>query len=224
MEHSGTAYRATNTMARLGAAAGRLPWASLLVGGSLATIWLLFAAANLLSWQETHRPTGLGASLLELTAGIFFVFRRPARLTSRSLLAWVATAAATFGVLAARPGGAEPLGGLEPIYTTLQLVGFALALVSIGALGRSFGLVAANRGIVTRGPYRLVRHPLYSSYFLAQVGYLLENPTVRNWAVIVPAILFQAVRIHTEEECLAKDPEYAAYCRRVRWRLVPRVL
>ena len=31
-------------------------------------------------------------------------------------------------------------------------------------LGRSFGLVPANRGIVARGPYLLVRHPIYAGY------------------------------------------------------------
>jgi len=223
MEYSKAASPLTIKTDGLAAAARRLmSWPSWLVGVVLALTWGSFAIANLLSWRHTHRPTGLGASLIELTAAVFFLLRRPARVTSTSFLAWSATAVASFGMLAARPGG-EPVAGLETLWATLQLVGWGLAVVCISTLGRSFGLVAANRGVVTRGPYRLVRHPIYSCYLLTQTGYLLENPTTRNVAVIFATIVFQLVRIRTEEECLVQDPEYATYRGQVRWRLIPRV-
>ena len=172
--------------------------------------------------QRTDRPAGLGATILELTVAVFFVLRRPALTTSRSPLAWSATAVATFGVLAGRPGE-EPLWGLEPLYAALQLIGLGLALPSIAALGRSFGLVAANRGIRTGGPYALVRHPLYAAHFLTQAGYVLEMPTVRNVAIMAAVITFQLVRVRTEEQCLSADPTYVAHRERVRWRIVPYV-
>jgi protein-S-isoprenylcysteine O-methyltransferase Ste14 len=198
-------------------------WPSFLVGAFLALAWSFFAFANLASWRETHHPTGLGASLLELTAAVFFLIRRPARVTSSSLLAWGATAVVTFGMLAARPGDVDPVAGLGVLWATFQLAGWGLAVICISTLGRSFGLVAANRGIVTSGPYRFVRHPVYSCYLLTQAGYVLENPTTRNFVVILATVLFQLVRIHTEEECLRQDPEYVAYRSRVQWRLIPRV-
>src|SRR5215831_8677817 len=223
MEYSKAASPLTVRSGGLAAAARRLTsWPSVVVGVVLAVTWGSFAIANFVSWRHTHHPTGLGASLIELTAAVFFVLRRPARVTSSSYLAWAATAVASFGMLAARPGG-EPIAGLESLWATLQLLGWGLAVVCISTLGRSFGLVAANRGIVTRGPYRLVRHPIYSCYLLTQIGYLLENPTTRNFAVIFGTVAFQLVRIRTEEQCLVQDPEYAAYRGRVRWRLVPRV-
>jgi len=200
----------------------RLPRPSLLAAVPLATVWVLFAAANFMNWQRTGRPTGLGATILELTVAMFFVIRRPAFSTSGSPLAWIATTVATFGVLAGRPG-AEPLWGLELVYAGLQLIGVAFALASIAALGRSFGLVAANRGIKTGGPYALVRHPLYAAYFVTQLGYLLESPTARNISILVTVIAFQLVRVHTEEQCLTADPAYRLYRERVRWRLVPHV-
>ena len=223
MESSRAASPLTIPNDGVGAAARRVQsWPAFLVGALLAVTWSFFAFANLASWRQTHHPTGLGASLLELTAAVFFLLRRPALVTSSSLVAWGATAVVTFGMLAARPGG-EAIGGLEPVWAAMQILGWVLAVVCISTLGRSFGLVAANRGIVTRGPYRLVRHPVYSCYLLTQAGYLLENPTTRNCVVIFATVFFQLVRIRSEEQCLEQDPAYVAYRGRVRWRLIPRV-
>lgn len=204
----------------LSGAVRRVPWKSLLVSAPLAAFWAFFAAANFMNWQQTGRPTGLGATVLELTVAVFFVIRRSSLAVSRAPLAWLATTVATFGVLAGRPGG-EPLWGLEPVYATVQLVGVALALASMAALGRSFGLVAANRGIQTGGPYGVVRHPLYVAYFVTQIGYVLESPTLRNLLILLVVASCQVVRVHTEEQCLSADPAYRAYRQRVRWRLVP---
>src|SRR5262249_8530424 len=122
----------------------------------------------------------------------------------------------------ARPGG-EPIAGLESLWAALQLLGWGLAVVCISTLGRSFGLVAANRGIVTRGPYRPVTHPIYSRYLLTPAGHLLRNPPTRIVVVVCATLAFQLVRIRTEEEWLVQDPGYAVYRGRVRWRLIPRV-
>jgi protein-S-isoprenylcysteine O-methyltransferase Ste14 len=222
MRNSGAAYLTRAARRTPALAVRRGPWPSLVLAAPLAAIWFFFAAANFMEWQRTGKPTGLGATVLELTVGLFFIFRRPAESTSRSPLAWSATAIATFGMLAARPGG-EALASLQPLYTGLQLGGLVFALASIAALGRSFGLVAANRGIRTGGPYQLVRHPLYAAYFLTQAGYVLESPTARNCAIIGAVVIFQLVRVHTEEQCLGHDPVYVAYRKRVRWRIVPLV-
>ena len=208
-------------MWRKPAVVSRVP-SSLLLAAPLAALWALFAAANFLNWHRTGRPTGLGATILELTVALFFVIRRPAFTTSSSPLAWTATTVATFGVLAGRPGG-EPLWGLEPAWAAVQLVGLVLAIASIASLGRSFGLVAANRGIQTGGPYGLVRHPLYAAYFVTQLGYVLEAPTARNVVILLVVASCQLVRVHTEEQCLSADPAYRSYRARVRWRLVPHV-
>jgi protein-S-isoprenylcysteine O-methyltransferase Ste14 len=189
----------------------------------LAALWSLFAAANLAQWRATHTPLGLGATVLELGAVALFVVRRAPLDTSRSPVAWAAAAIGTFGMIGARPAFA-PVGGLEALYGAMQICGALVAAAAMATLGRSFGIVAANRGVRTGGPYRFVRHPLYSGYLITELGYVLENPSLRNCILLASVIVVQAVRIVAEERFLAADPAYRRYCERVRRRVVPFVL
>jgi protein-S-isoprenylcysteine O-methyltransferase Ste14 len=89
------------------------------------------------------------------------------------------------------------------------------------ALGRSFGIVAANRGVVVGGPYRLVRHPIYLGYLVTHAGFLLSNWSLRNLAVYAAAYIFQVARIFAEERILLVDGRYREYFQSVRYRLIP---
>jgi len=193
--------------------------------GSAALLALLFggfAYANLLHWHETGRPSGLGAMILSGVMALLFIFRRPAVATSGRFVAWAAAPVGTFTILLARPV-ATSHAGFTPAFEAMQLGGLVLALAGIGVLGRSFGLVAANRGVKTTGLYGFVRHPLYSAYFLVDCGYVLENLSVRNLGLLVIALAAQLVRIREEERVLVEDHSYVDYCQRVRYRLVPLV-
>jgi protein-S-isoprenylcysteine O-methyltransferase Ste14 len=200
----------------------RFPWQRAGADLVLAALWFAFAIANLHEWPKQHRPVGLGIMLLQLMFAVLFFVRRKPWVTSRAPLAWAATMGGAFLMLAARPAS-HPAFGLEPLYAGLQLGGAVAAAYTLASLGRSFGLVAANRGIKTGGPYSLVRHPLYLCYVATDLGYVLENPALRNVALLVVSWLCQVVRIRTEEDCLRADPTYVRYCQRVRYRLVPLV-
>jgi protein-S-isoprenylcysteine O-methyltransferase Ste14 len=159
-------------------------------------------------------------TLLEAWVAVLFLIRRPTERVSRNVLAWVAAPIGSFAMLLARPIG----GGLPQLpCEALQLVGVGVALVSLGVLGRSFGLVAANRGVKTGGPYGLVRHPAYSGYLITYLGYVAENPSVRNIALLCIGTAFQLVRIREEERVLSADEGYRVYRGAVRFRLVPYV-
>jgi protein-S-isoprenylcysteine O-methyltransferase Ste14 len=158
--------------------------------------------------------------LLEGWVALMFLVRRPATEVSFSRLAWIAAPIGTFAMLLGRP--AE--GGLSPLVCEfVQLAGVGFALVSLTALGRSFGFVAANRGVKTRGPYGLVRHPAYAGYLITYVGFVAENPSIRNLALLLVGTTFQLVRIREEEQLLLRDSSYARYRERVRYRLIPLV-
>jgi protein-S-isoprenylcysteine O-methyltransferase Ste14 len=102
-----------------------------------------------------------------------------------------------------------------------QGIGNVLALAGICDLGRSFGIVAAHRGIKTSGLYRYLRHPIYAAYLLAFGGFVLAHPSVRNSVVLLVWVFIQIARIRAEERLLSADPQYAAYAQRVRDRLIP---
>ena len=79
----------------------------------------------------------------------------------------------------------------------------------------------ARPGVKTRGPYAVVRHPIYASYLLIQSGYLLQSVSVRNVLVLALASGCNIGRALAEERLLARSAAYRAYRQKVRWRLIP---
>jgi protein-S-isoprenylcysteine O-methyltransferase Ste14 len=117
----------------------------------------------------------------------------------------------------------------------LQVGGFAMAIIALLSLSRSFGLLPAYRGIKSSGLYSVVRHPLYTAYVISFIGYLINNPSVANAAVIAFGTAFLVMRIHCEESLLLvmrihceeslllEYDDYSRYASRTRWRLIPAV-
>lgn len=90
-------------------------------------------------------------------------------------------------------------------------------------LGRSFGIVAANRGVKVSGTYRIVRHPIYAGYTLTHIGFLLLFPCWQNLIIYTVTLGLQIVRIMKEERVLSEDPAYRELMQTTRYRLVPGV-
>ena len=182
----------------------------------------LFAQATLRADLQTHSLIGATFFVEQAGVVIAYLVRRPARAVSQRLGDWLLALGGTFGGVLFRPDGAHPHWGLDA-GLWFQLLGLAIAVTSFLALGRSFGFAAADRGLVTRGPYAIVRHPIYASYVLLQFGYLLQSISVRNVLVMLFASGCNIGRVLVEERLRSTSEEYASYCRRVRWRLVPGV-
>jgi protein-S-isoprenylcysteine O-methyltransferase Ste14 len=99
--------------------------------------------------------------------------------------------------------------------------GMAWALYSLTYLGKRFSIIPEARGLVTSGPYRLVRHPIYLGEIIAGLGLVL--PTLLSLHILVFAVFVgaQVVRTHFEERVLrATFPQYTTYARQTR-RLIP---
>lgn len=186
---------------------------------SLFTLLTVRIAANVI---ETGHVTGLLLLVSELIVVVLTVIRRRAVVVDRSRRGRLLTALSMAG-----PPLVFPVVGVGLVGDTWTAAASGAGLLVIIAgklsLGRSFGLVPANRGIVSSGIYRLVRHPIYLGYLITHTAFVVANPTLWNLSLLLitdTALLLRAVQ---EERTLAVDPAYVDYCTRTRWRILPGV-
>jgi protein-S-isoprenylcysteine O-methyltransferase Ste14 len=169
--------------------------------------------------------TNLQAALLVISEslGVFLILTRRFAITvSMRPLDWALSFMAVNAPLLVVPAAASTLIPSQ-IATTLMVTGLTFQTAAKAALWRSFGLVPANRGIRTKGPYRLVRHPMYTGYTVTHIGFLLGFPSLQNSLLYFATFLIEVIRLFREEAILKQDPLYRAYAARVRYRLLPGV-
>ncbi len=107
--------------------------------------------------------------------------------------------------------------------SVLVLVGNGFAVLILIRLGRSFSILPESRKLVTTGPYKVVRHPLYLAEAVATLGAMITF--LSPWVLVLVAVqmTLQLVRISYEERVLRQTfPEYAKYARHT-FRLIPGV-
>jgi protein-S-isoprenylcysteine O-methyltransferase Ste14 len=181
---------------------------------------LAYRLAN--DWLATGHLTGLLLLASESLVVAFTLVRRTASIVDRSWTARLLTGFATFGPNLVTP---IAIGALAAEEVTFAICGIGLLIVVLGklSLGRSFGLQPANRGIVSTGLYKVVRHPIYLGYLFTHAGFVLANPAGWNLFVIVAADIALMLRAVREEKTLVKDEAYLSYTRQVRWRVIPGV-
>jgi protein-S-isoprenylcysteine O-methyltransferase Ste14 len=190
-----------------------------------AMVGTLFTLLSVNIWADfmrTGRLTGLLLLAGEALVVVLTIMRRRATFVNRSLAAGVVTVVSIVGPPILRPSDAAALAP-DVVTTLLSAVGLAFAIVGKASLGRSFGLVPANRGVIVRGPYTLVRHPIYAGYLLTHLAFLAQYPTVWNVSILAIADAALVVRALMEERVLSADTAYQGYCQRVSWHLVPGV-
>jgi protein-S-isoprenylcysteine O-methyltransferase Ste14 len=118
-----------------------------------------------------------------------------------------------------RPGNESwPAGGL-----VLVTIAAVLSLVSLLSLGASFGVRPALRTLVTRGSYRVARHPMYLSYLISDVGYFLQEWSAGTLLLLLAGWISLLYRVHAEERMLSRDAGWRAYATAVPYRLLPGV-
>ncbi|MDD2659473.1 MAG: methyltransferase [Methylococcales bacterium] len=192
-------------------------WAHIFSGVFLALIYASFAYAHMLKFLKTHDWPLLLFCFSETLVVAFYIFREKPKTISVNPLDWLVAIGGTFMPLFFRPA----LWGVLPLAKIAIITGAFFQILSMISLNRSFALVAAKREIKTAWMYRIVRHPLYASYCLIFIGYVLTNTTLYNVLVYLLAMGFLCIRIFQEEKHLALDPLYREYMLKVRYRIIP---
>jgi protein-S-isoprenylcysteine O-methyltransferase Ste14 len=198
------------------------------VSGDLASrvavgaLFALLSVSLLSDFMRTGRVTGLLLLVSESLVVVLMIVRRRTEHVDRSALATIVTAISLAGPPLLRPSQLTPLAP-DVVTASLSAAGLLVVIVGKMALGRSFGIVPANRGVVASGPYAVVRHPIYAGYLITHLAFVIGNPTLSNVAISVIADTALIVRALMEERVMAEDVRYRAYCSRVGWHLVPGV-
>jgi protein-S-isoprenylcysteine O-methyltransferase Ste14 len=147
----------------------------------------------------------------------------------RSVYVWIASLL-WFGVITAW----QPVGGLvfeqtpslaRAVHATVQIAGLLLIASSVAAIDalELAGIRSGSRpsALQARGPYHLVRHPLYLGWMLAVFG--AATMTFDRLVFAGLTTIYLIVAIPWEERSLeqAFGDEYERYKARVRWRMIP---
>jgi protein-S-isoprenylcysteine O-methyltransferase Ste14 len=191
-------------------------WSRVLVGA----LFFLLAWRLLGDFMVTGRATDLLLLVGEALVVVLTCLRRPASVVDRRPLVRLVTAVSMTFPLLSKPAQTAPI---IPETAAAMLLGIGLLVVVGGkmSLGYSFGLLPANRGVMERGLYKIVRHPIYLGYLLTHIPFLAAHPSGWNAAVLLAGDAALIVRAFYEEKTLGHDPKYVRYCETVRWRLVP---
>jgi protein-S-isoprenylcysteine O-methyltransferase Ste14 len=199
--------------------------------------FLCWTGLNLVLTGGVFRNTPAVALLLvptfvhELLIAVAFLLRRPLRNQAEG---WAPSLSA-YGATFLMPAFCFFAGRWQPAWIqsasaslvvpgfTLWMAGSCFGLWSLVRLRSAFSIVPQARALVTSGPYRVARHPLYSSYVLQYAGMLLSHPTVPLGLIYTVWCALVIVRVRYEEAVLLRAfPEYAIYRRQV-GRFMPRL-
>lgn len=196
---------------------GRRPGDFFLLGVTLAELVVLFFLTSTFSIADW-----VYVSQHLLVLGIALM-RPPPDVQDRSLLSSAAVVVsyaypyAQVVYLDWMPGNPGwPAGGL-----VLVTLGAFLSFANLLSLGRRFGVWPALRGLATRGPYRLVRHPMYLAYVLSDVGWNLQEWNFGTAVLVMAGWTSLLCRIRAEERILSQDAGWSNYVALARYRLFP---
>lgn len=203
------------------AAAGTLAWAG---GWAFLLLFFVFTAA-ISAWLVQHSP----ALLTERLGGTIRADQRPWDRTMTILLNLVFLAWLIVMPLdAVRFGWSHVPGWLQVVGAGLLLLSFYGFFLTFRANAYLSPVVRIQEerqhSVITTGPYRIIRHPMYASVIPFAVGASL---LMGSYLGLVPAALLMlavARRAVLEEQTLRDElPGYREYIQRTRYRLIPGV-
>ena len=198
------------------------------IAGLPLVLLCLFGIAGVMiqvhrQWPAAQDAMSWTAIAAEIGGGLFLAMQMILTLTRRLPLAkspglaprlWALIGANSSYVLLLLPReSAKPaIAILSAVLTLLGMLGSALVLAW---LGRGFAILPQARQLVERGPYRLIRHPLYFCEQIALFGVSFQFRQPWAFLIVLAGLALQFPRMRYEEQILEKVfPSYADYAAR----------
>lgn len=160
-----------------------------------------FGVLALYRWHQTQLIFFLLLVLRDFAAGYFFLKRKPAKDKATffpSLLAYVSAAMPLLYFSSTEATN-------RALFLTsdfLAILGFLVVAFATLELGTSIGISPANRGLVSSGIYRYIKHPMYTGYIVSEIGLVLLN--LANLWVFALSISLYLVRSQIESSILTE--------------------
>lgn len=158
---------------------------------------------------------------IHLVVAVLFLIRNP--WTHNGDIASILWSLPSFlaGGLAINLAPAPHLWNLAPQF--LFALGAVGAVAGMLFLGRSFAIFPAVRTIVKKGPFQLIRHPIYFFELVMIAACCAASGNAMHGGIFLMGVAAVVVRIVFEEKILRQSAEYVLFCRSVRFRLIPGV-
>ena len=163
-----------------------------------------------------HKPGNILLIVSEGLIAIMVLFRRSTADITLRPIDWLTGVLGTALPMLVQPAAGGSVGG-----AVLMLAGLVISFGAKLSLRRSFGIIAANRGVKRSGLYAVVRHPMYLGYVITYIGVIVLNPSFWNAALLSAWLFFEVMRIFAEERILMQDAAYREHATKVKFRLVP---
>jgi protein-S-isoprenylcysteine O-methyltransferase Ste14 len=198
---------------------------------AVGSLWVLFTSVNIrlvLQAPEFNLQAWVYFALLLRNSSltILFLIRRPAKASSCQVKEWFVAVLGTVAPLFFTQGNAYPAIPSYfhcVVYLVMAMAG-TLSLFAVLSLGRSFGIVPANRGIKTKGLYALVRHPIYACYLFFDMSFVVINFSWHNLSILAVSCLALYLRALYEERFLQRDASYRRYTQETRYMFFPGIV
>ncbi|HWB87435.1 MAG TPA: isoprenylcysteine carboxylmethyltransferase family protein [Bryobacteraceae bacterium] len=123
-----------------------------------------------------------------------------------------------------RFGWSTAPAALMIVGNVFAVVGFAITFLALKENTFASAIIEVNQSqrVISTGPYRLVRHPLYSGALLMMLAAPVALGSYWAFLAVPPVILGIVWRLIDEEKFLGKNlPGYDEYRQKTRYRLVP---
>lgn len=199
------------------------PWVDRCIA-ALAAIPFIYVLIHNLRHIEPTIPRLALLFQLTLLVVTMLIRRAPVRVTSNPVYWLVAFVGSYYGFLTVAVSTAGR--ALTPTLVTdvISVMSVTWDVFARITLGRNIGFVPAQRQLVMTGPYRLVRHPIYTALFVGEIAVVLENYSPVNLLLSLIFLGLFVLKTLMEEQFLSEDPEYAKYMKLVRFRWVPGIV